>query len=226
MINELEKNKNLSDRCLYLITPPSYQDRDTLVDQLVAGISGGVDMIQLRDKRTNIKELIGLAKDIAEIAHKLGALFIVNDSIGLAMAANADGVHLGQEDTPLNLARSIMGPDKIIGCSAHSIKQAIDAQNMGADYVGFGPIFHSSLKKDLTPIGPYSLEELNSTISIPYFAIGGINPSNLDKVIRYGGRRVALCSAFFNKQDFIKTASSIKEKLIGSTKDADEEMPT
>ncbi|MGA1871140.1 MAG: thiamine phosphate synthase [bacterium] len=225
MIHQEEKNNRLYDRHLYLITPPSYKDKETLIDQLVAGISGGADMIQLRDKRTNIKELIGLAQEIADIAKRHDVLFIINDSIGLAMASNADGVHLGQDDTPLNLARSILGPEKIIGCSTHSIKQAINAEKLGADYIGIGPIFYSPLKKDLSPIGPYMLRELSHSISIPYFALGGINLDNLDEVIHYGGERVALCSAFFEEPDLIKTATLIKEKLIGPGKKADEEAP-
>ena len=206
-------NDILKNRLLYLITPPEYNDKNIYYAKIESAVKGGADIVQLRNKNASTKELICLAMRILEIVKTYNGLFIINDRTDIAMAVNADGVHLGQEDMPINLARNILGPNKIIGCSTHSIDQAISAQKQGADYLGFGPIFVSPLKKNLKPIGIDFFTKLNKSISIPYFAIGGINQSNLNNIILSGANRVAVCSGIFNKNNCYNVTVKSKEKL-------------
>jgi len=152
-------------------------------------------VLQLRDKR------IGSARQILRDARRLKALsgknsvFIINDYPDIAVLAGADGVHLGQKDLPVKIARKLLGKDKIIGVSCHSLAQAIQAQKQGADYVGIGPIFPTPTKPEDKSIGTSLLKKLNKKLRIPFFAIGGVDESNLDKICATGAKRVAVCRA-------------------------------
>ncbi len=164
-------------------------------------IAGGVRLIQYRNKTSPRKTIYETALRIAWMAKQAGVLFLVNDHTDIAAAVDADGVHLGQEDLPLEHARSVLGREKIIGLSTHSPEQAAAAQAAGADYIGFGPLFRTATKDAGPAQGVHGLASLRSEISIPILAIGGINHENVKRVIRAGADGVAVISAILSSRD-------------------------
>ncbi len=165
-------------------------------------LKGGAAMIQLRHKRASGNQLFLWAIEICKLCHKYHALCIINDRVDIAMASNADGVHLGQQDMPIAAARQLLGHHRIIGISASSLKEAIQAQNDGADYIGFGHIFPtSSKKKDSAPLGTETLRQTTTLISLPIIAIGGINHENAASLISCGASGVAVISAISRAPD-------------------------
>lgn len=162
----------------------------------LALLEGGVRIIQLRDKGITPLELYETACRIAGLCRRFGALFIVNDRADIAVASGADGVHLGQDDLPLELARKVCGANFIIGISTHTVDQAIEAERGGADYIGFGPIFGTSTKDTgYTPRGLSMLAEVRAAVKIPVAAIGGITADNAGEVLRAGADMLAVASA-------------------------------
>ena len=154
----------------------------------------------------NDNEKVTQAKELALLCKKYNSLFIVNDRIDIALAVDADGIHLGQEDIPTKIARQILGPEKIIGRSTHCLKDIENAESEGCDYIGIGPIFPSKTKKKLDPLGIDYLEKgLNKTL-LPAFAIGGINISNVNKLNQFNNIRIAVSDAIINSNEpFSKT---------------------
>lgn len=161
-------------------------------------LGAGVKWIQYREKSKPRREIYNEAKLLRKLTTEFKAAFIVNDHADIVLAVNADGVHLGQEDLPLKEARKILGQKKIIGISTHSIEQAIDAEAGGANYIGFGPIFHTVTKDAGEPRGINMLREVKSRVSIPVVAIGGINIENLKSVMDTGTDAVAVASAILS----------------------------
>ncbi len=196
---------NLSN--LYLITSYRKNEKEIIIKALKAGIK----MVQYRCKRTADKEQYYQAKELASICKKFNALFIINDRVDLSLALNADGVHLGQEDIPTYVARELLGKDKLIGKSTHSIKEIRDAEEEGCDYLGVGPIFSSNTKKDLSPIGPDLVKEALTSTKLPFFAIGGINSDNLLQLKSKGVKRIAVSGAIMNS----KSPSLETRKILG-----------
>jgi len=185
---------------LYLIT-----DRPAcLVGRAVSGenlqkitaraITAGIGIIQLREKNMTKKELYKEAAALRALTLNSGVTFIINDCVDIALAVDADGVHLGQEDLPVAEARKVLGKNKIIGISTHSLKQALDAERAGADYIGFGPIFRTATKNAGKPKGSKSLIEIKKHIKIPVVAIGGITIKNVSEVLENGADAVAVIS--------------------------------
>lgn len=173
-------------------------------------IASGIRTIQLREKHMSKKELYSEALSMRFITLKYKTTFIVNDQIDIALAVDADGVHLGQEDMPVEEARKIMGKKKIIGVSTHSLKQAIKAQEGGADYIGFGPMFKTSTKDAGFPKGLKSLREIRRHIIIPIVAIGGITSGNVLSVLDAGANGVAVMSALLKGDITENTAKLLK----------------
>lgn len=161
-------------------------------------LNAGVRWIQYREKEKTRREIYNISVRLRKITQDFNAVFIVNDHTDIAYAVNADGVHLGQEDLPLIEARKIIGDKKIIGISTHTFKEAFDAENGGADYIGFGPIFHTRTKEAGIPKGTKILQELKSKIKIPVVAIGGITLKNIQSVIKTGVDAVAVSSAIIS----------------------------
>ncbi|MBT9537507.1 MAG: thiamine phosphate synthase [Nitrospirae bacterium] len=155
----------------------------TLKEIVTIVLSAGVRWIQYREKDKSRRDIYRGALMLRELTDKFRASLIVNDYADIAIAVNADGVHLGQDDLPLKEARKILGKEKIIGISTHSIEQAIAAEAGGADYIGFGPIFHTETKDAGKPKGIAALREIKKIIKIPVVAIGGIKTENLKSVI-------------------------------------------
>lgn len=157
-------------------------------------IAAGVGTVQLREKNLSKKDIYREALSIRAVSLKYKTRFIVNDYIDIALAVNADGVHLGQEDMPVEYARKIMGRQKIIGVSTHSKKQAVRAQEAGADYIGFGPVFDTSTKDAGRPRGLRALKEIKRHINIPIVAIGGITWENINETLNSGADACAVAS--------------------------------
>lgn len=165
-------------------------------------LEGGAGMIQLRDKEAPMRSLLPEALQIAELCRSFGATFIVNDRLDLALASEADGVHLGQEDLPAKAARRLLGKGRLLGISTHSLEQALKAQEDGADYIGVGPIFRTGTKETgYTPLGPSLIREVRRQVSIPILAIGGITLENVSEVITAGADGAAVISAVVGAPD-------------------------
>jgi thiamine-phosphate pyrophosphorylase len=168
----------------------------SLVDLMAGAAAGGARLFQYRDKASPASEAYHQAARLRRVAEDLGVLFLVNDRCDLVMAVDADGVHLGQQDMPLSLARSLLGPTKLIGISTHSATQVAEATAGGADYLGFGPIFPTGTKSDHEPIvGIEGLRRIRSHTQVPIFAIGGITSDNVRDVLIAGADGAAVISA-------------------------------
>jgi thiamine-phosphate diphosphorylase len=152
------------------------------------------------------------AVEIRKLTRRFDALFIVNDYADIAVAVDADGIHLGQEDLPMAEARKVVGKDMIIGVSTHSEEEAFSAQEQGADYIGFGPVFHTETKDAGEPRGTALLDRLSGKVDIPVVAIGGVGPESLGDVISSGARAVAVASAIL-KGDMQKNANGFVKKI-------------
>jgi thiamine-phosphate pyrophosphorylase len=195
----------------------TWQDRERRRSHLEvaeAALLGGARVIQLRGKELGGKELYRLALGIKEmiIARGQEALFIVNDRVDVALAAGADGVHLGQEDLPPEIARKLVGEEVIIGVSAGSIEEAVKAEAAGADYLGVGPIFPTPSKQDAgLPIGIDGLVKIRDAVSIPIVAIGGINEVNMEEVLKAGVEGVAVISAVAGAEDMTTAARRLAQ---------------
>lgn len=164
-------------------------------------IEGGARVIQLRDKQSKKGELLIVAQKLKELCSQAGVLFIINDYLDLAMAVDADGLHIGQEDLPLPVVRRQLPIDKIVGCSVTTLVQATKAQNEGADYIAVGSIFPTTTKREATVVGVDMLKELKRTVSSPLVAIGGINQNNIGEVVAAGADAVAVISAVLGEKD-------------------------
>jgi len=158
-------------------------------------LRAGVRCVQHRDKNKSRREIYEEADRLRRLTRKFNAVFIVNDYADIALGVDADGVHLGQDDLPIKEARKIMGREKIIGISTHSLEQAVIAEQEGADYIGFGPVFHTITKDAGRPKGTDMLREIKSKVRIPVVAIGGINIENVRLVFDTGVDAVAVASA-------------------------------
>jgi len=187
----------------------------------VAGqiIEGGARIIQLRDKQSKKRELLPVAQKLRDLCSQADVLFIMNDYLDLAMAVDADGLHVGQEDLPLPVIRRELPIDKIVGCSVTTIPQATKAQAEGTDYIAVGSIFPTATKDGTTVVGVDILKELKRTVSTPVVAIGGINQNNIGEVVSAGAYAVAVISAVLGEKD-IKGAV---QKLIAKMDLATEE---
>lgn len=194
---------------LYVICDPAFSKCGDILVVASEAIRGGARVIQLRDKTHSVRELYPVASAFARLAHDNGALFVVNDSVELAMAVGADGVHLGQDDLPVKAARKAAGAGMIIGISTHSLEEALAAQEEGAGYIGYGPIFKTSTKDAGVPKGIEGLKAIRDRVKIPIVAIGGINADNAADVIAAGADAVAVISAVSEADDIYMAAAGI-----------------
>ena len=175
-------------------------------------IDGGVDIIQLRAKGSNLESLNSLAMQLHRITSAAGIPFIVNDFATVASASDAEGVHGGQDDAFVSSVRAF-GRELIVGKSTHSVAQAIAAQNEGADYIGFGPLFATPTKPDYAPVGLEQIREVYEKVSVPIFCIGGIKLENLEAVIAAGASRVVIVSGLLQANDVADYARRAKAML-------------
>jgi len=199
---------------LYVILDPSVCPDHSLSDVLKESAEAGAKLFQYRNKQASMKAAYEEALPLKKIAHELGALFIVNDRCDLALAVEADGVHLGQGDLPLHYARRVMGPDKLIGISTHNPEQVVAATVGSPDYLGFGPIFKPGSKADHDPVvGIDGLKAVRRLTALPIFAIGGIGLDHVDSVVWSGANGVAVISAILKAPDIRRAVSAFVSRL-------------
>ena len=199
----------LNNNYLYAIT----DQKENLFEIVENILIGGVKIIQHRFTKGNDKDHLHEAIRIQSLCKKYNSLFIVNDRIDIALAANSDGVHLGQDDLKLSTARKLLGESKIIGISANCEIDISNAIKDGCDYLGIGPVFKTATKKNKKPLGLEKIDALTKDIKIPWFAIGGINRENIKFFKKYGFRKVAIVSALMNSDDPRREAMMILKEL-------------
>ncbi len=181
---------------LHVLTDIALQDRFSHEELTVFAISGGADCIQFRQKSGSTREMIESARRMKRLCSDAGAALIINDRLDIAIASDADGVHLGQDDFPIPLAREVLGNERIIGGSAVTLEEARKCVLEGADYVGLGPVFPTSSKDDAGPVtGIEKLEQVAREIPIPIIAIGGVDSENIPEVMGAGAHGIAVISA-------------------------------
>ena len=205
-------NKQNIDYSLYLVTDMGLARGRSTVEVVKAAVSGGVTCIQLREKDCSTLEFIEQARAIKNFLEEREVPLIINDRLDVALAVGADGVHLGQSDMPLEMARKIAGPSMLIGISAESVQDAVEAENGGADYLGVSPIYATPTKTDTAPpLGIQGLREIKNRVKIPLVGIGGLNNSNAAEVIRNGADGVAVVSAIVAAEDPETAAMNLKQ---------------
>jgi len=203
----------LAEARLYVIVTRSAAGGNDLVAIARAVLRGGADALQLREKDASDREVLALAKELRETTRESGALLIINDRPDIALLADADGVHLGQDDLPIRAARRLLGRDKIIGATANTVEQAAAAEAEGADYIGCGAMFPTETKPEREVVGPSRLTEVAKAVRIPVFAVGGIGVGRLDELLEAGCKRVAVCSAIVAAENPEEAARAFRQKL-------------
>ncbi|MFO7784518.1 MAG: thiamine phosphate synthase [Thermodesulfobacteriota bacterium] len=181
---------------LHVLTDTVIQETFSHVELAGMAAAGGADVVQYRQKQGSTRSLIETAAQIKTVCRAAGAVFIVNDRIDVALAVEADGVHLGQEDFPIRLARELLGPERIIGGSASTPEEARACVEDGADYIGYGPVFTTTSKDDAGPAcGLEGLRQLCGSIDVPVIAIGGVSQDNAARVLESGAHGIAVISS-------------------------------
>ncbi len=194
------KKELLAEIDFYLVTDSALSRKGTLSDVQKA-VAAGCRIVQYREKTKGTKEMIAEASQIKAICGD-AAIFLVNDRVDVALAVDADGVHIGQDDMPIAIARAILGADKIIGLTVHDTSEAIEAERSGADYIGLSPIFDTATKSDAGKgIGTERIRDVKNAIDIPVVAIGGINKQNCRSVIENGADSLVAISAVVCSDD-------------------------
>jgi len=197
---------------LYVITDEKISGGKSHAEIARQALLGGADVIQLRDKTCSPKELLRTARSIRTVTRESGVLFIVNDRLDVAIASEADGVHLGPEDMRAGTARQIAPPGFIIGVSVGTAEEALRAEREGADYLALSPVFSTASKDDAGPgLGLRRLREIRRAVSIPVIAIGGINRKNVRDVIAAGADGIAVISAVVAAPDIAAAARELKD---------------
>jgi thiamine-phosphate pyrophosphorylase len=203
----------MKDFRLYAITGESFHPGRAMIDVMEEAILGGCDIIQLRDKKSSKREVLAKARALRELTRRYGVTFIVNDHIDVALAVDADGIHIGQDDLPLAEARKLVG-NKWIGVSTHAIEEARQAERDGADYIGVGPVFPTKSKEDVVaPVTTSYVRQVAAEIRIPFVAIGGIKLHNVDQVLEAGATRICAISEIVGSADVKGTCQSFLAKM-------------
>ena len=202
------------DTSLYLVTDRSGMGDCEFESKIRSAVEGGCTMVQLREKNINSYLMYQRALSIKKITDEYHIPLIINDRLDIMLAIGADGVHLGQQDIPVKIARKLIGKDKIIGVSAHCIEEAEKAERDGADYLGVGAIFPTTTKKDIiiTPVNV--LREIKETVSVPVVAIGGINQNNINTLKGSHVDGVAVISAIMKSKDPKSSAVALKASVF------------
>ena len=203
------------DLMVYVITDRYWLNGAKLADQVEDVLKNGATFLQLREKSFTHEEMVAEAKEIKAIAAKYQVPFVINDDIYAAKEIDADVVHIGQSVMEYRKAREILGEDKIMGLSAGNLQEAIDAEKMGADYIGVGAVFHTDTKKDTTAMSFEELKEITDTVSIPVVAIGGISADNLMQLAGTGIDGISVISAIFGQKD----PGAATKKLVELTRE-------
>lgn len=206
--------KNNVDYSLYVVTDRELMSCDSVEESVEKAILGGSGIIQLREKNLTSGEFYATAKNVREICSRLNSAFIINDRLDIALAVGADGVHLGQKDIPVDVARKILGSNMLIGASTATVEEAKQAEKMGADYLGVGAMFSTGTKKDTRSVSPELLKEICSAVNIPVVAIGGLSLERIDILKNTGVSGAAVVSAVIAKENIQKAAEDMKTKIL------------
>ena len=206
-----KKNVNYS---LYLVTDRKLMSTNTLEEAVTQALEGGCTVVQLREKNCSSREFFETAIKIKEICHSFNVPIIINDRVDIALAADCDGVHVGQKDLPANFVRKIIGENKIVGVSASTLEKAIEAEKNGADYIGCGAVFSTSTKTDTNSVTIQQIKEIKKNINIPVVAIGGIKQENIHLLNNTGIDGVAVVSAVIAQKDIKSAAKEMLNKSV------------
>jgi thiamine-phosphate pyrophosphorylase len=207
------------DWTLYVITDAKLSRGRSHLEVAQAAIEGGASIIQFRDKEMSTRQLVETARKMKELTDEARIPLIINDRLDVALAVDADGVHVGQDDMPAALARQLIGPHKILGVSASTVEEALQAEREGADYVSASPVFTTPTKPDAPP--PTGLEGLRAiveAVNLPVIAIGGINEKNAAEVIEAGAQGIAVISAVISAPDIVAAARYLREPVEAARK--------
>ena len=194
---------------LYAVTDRSWLGNGTLSDAVEAALRGGATMVQLREKSLTQADFLQEAKTLAALCARFQIPFLINDNLEIALACNADGVHVGQDDMAPQKARALLGPGKILGVSAHTVDQALAAEKTGADYLGVGAVFSTATKQDAASVPLETVREICQAVSIPVVAIGGISADNILSLQNSGVVGAAVVSALFAAEDIFSAAQNL-----------------
>jgi len=206
--------RTAADLSLYLVADLEFAAGRDLAYLAGEAVLGGVTIVQLRAKALETSEFLDLATRMAAALKKRSVPLIINDRVDIAMACGADGVHLGQDDMPIDKARQLLGRSMIIGISVNTLKEAREAERLGADYIGLGPVYATATKDTELPVlGLESIRRIQEKIGIPIVAIGGINAGNAAEVMKAGAAGIAVVSAILGTPDARKAASELKKKV-------------
>ena len=205
------KNFDLS---LYLVTNRNKLTDEEFFKTVEESLKGGVTLVQLREKTAPVREVIELAKKLKELCHSYNVPLLVDDRVDIALAADLDGVHLGNEDMDVADARRILGTDKIVGSTAKNLDWAIAEEKKGADYLGVGAIFETKTHVKTTRTSVETLREINDNISIPTVAIGGLNYDNIDILKGSKAKGISVVRAIMDSKDPYEDAKKLKEKVM------------
>ena len=198
------------DLLLYAVTDRHWLNGETLYSQVEKTLEGGTTFVQLREKDLDEEHFLEEAKEIKELCGRYHVPFVINDNVEIALAMDADGVHVGQSDMEAGDVRAKLGPDKIIGVSAQSVEQAVLAEKRGADYLGVGAVFHTDSKADAADVSHETLKAICESVHIPVIAIGGISRDNVSELAGTGICGIAVISAIFAQKDIKNATKELK----------------
>eukprot|EP00871_Galdieria_phlegrea_P002393 jgi/Galph1/3154/GphlegSOOS_G1770.1 len=204
------------DYSLYLVTDSKLTGEKTILQVVEEALQGGVTLVQYREKRNcSTRAMVQLGMELLQLTHSYRVPLLINDRLDIALAIDADGVHVGQDDMPAPLVRKLLGPEKIVGVSAGNEEEARLAEQQGADYIGVGAIFKTFSKSDAgEPIGLAALKKIAAGVAIPVVAIGGINEQNAIQCIQNGAKGVAVISAIVSAMDPKQAAKNLQACLV------------
>lgn len=202
-------DKSIVNYNLYLVTDRSILGNRDLCKSIEEAIQGGVSIVQLREKNLSSVEFYNVAMDVKVITHKYNVPLIINDRLDIALAVDADGLHVGPDDLSVEVVRKLLGPDKIIGASTCNIDEALDAQRQGADYLGVGAMFPTSTKANTDDVSIDDLRKIKESVNIPIVAIGGINQKNATSIMKTDIDGIAVVSAILGKDNILEAAKSL-----------------
>lgn len=205
---------NTDAMTLYAVTDRTWAKEKTLMEQVKEALEGGITFLQLREKKLSEEKFIEEAKEMKKLARKYQVPFVINDNMKVALAVDADGVHIGQDDMDVKEARKLLGEDKIIGVSAHNVEEAKKAEKGGADYLGVGAVCATSTKKDANVVSKEEIKKICREVKIPVVAIGGIKKDNIETLKGTGVDGVAVVSAIFAANDIKEDTKQLRQIVM------------
>lgn len=221
MKSDKKENRNCSRESLllYAVTDRAWTGKLTLLEQVEQALEGGVTFLQLREKNLCEEEFLKEAKALKTLCLSYGVPFVINDNVDIAIAVDADGVHVGQDDMEAGSVREKIGPEKILGVSVQTVEQALLAEARGADYLGVGAVFPTGTKTDAVDVPHEQLQQICQAVKIPVVAIGGISEDNVDRLTGRKLAGIAVVSAIFGKEDILSATRELKRRTERMVRD-------